>query len=73
MNYDTFTNASFLLQGKADQFTTRTASQRKEILAELLGVTEWERYRERAAEVRKAIVGRIALLEARLEEIGCGT
>ena len=28
MNFDTFTNASFLLQGKADQFTTRTASQR---------------------------------------------
>ncbi len=69
MNYDTFTNASFLLQGKADEFTTRTANQRKEILAELLGVTEWERYREAAAEKRKTEEGRLAILEARLADI----
>ena len=42
MNYETFINASFLLQGKADEFTTRTDSQRKQILAELLGATQWE-------------------------------
>ena len=69
MNYDTFTNASFLLQGKADQFTTRTANQRKEILAELLGVTVWERYREAAAERRKAEEGRLAIMAARLADI----
>jgi exonuclease SbcC len=68
MNYDTFTNASFLLQGKADEFTTRTASQRKEILAELLGVTGWERYREQAAAARKEVEGRVQLLDARLAE-----
>jgi exonuclease SbcC len=68
MNFDTFTNASFLLQGKADQFTTRTASQRKEILAELLGVTEWERYREQAAAARKEVEGQVQLLDARLAE-----
>jgi exonuclease SbcC len=69
MNYDTFTNASFLLQGKADQFTTHTANKRKEILAELLGVTEWESYREAAAETRKIEEGRFGLLEARLADI----
>jgi exonuclease SbcC len=69
MNYDTFTNASFLLQGKADQFTTRTANQRKEILAELLGVTEWEMYREAAAERRKGEEGQSAIIEARLADI----
>jgi exonuclease SbcC len=68
MNFDTFTNASFLLQGKADQFTTRTASQRKEILAELLGVTEWERFREKAATARKEVEGRVQILDARLAE-----
>lgn len=36
MNYDVFTNASFLLQGKADEFTTKTPDKRKEILAETL-------------------------------------
>ena len=69
MNYDTFTNASFLLQGKADQFTTRTPNQRKEILAELLGVTDWERYREAAAEARKVEQGKLSMLEGRLEDI----
>lgn len=69
MNYDSFTNASFLLQGKADQFTTRTPNQRKEILAELLGVTEWERYREASAEARKEEQGKFLLLEGRLEDI----
>lgn len=37
MNYDTFINASFLLQGKADEFTTKSPNRRKEILADLLG------------------------------------
>ena len=69
MNYDTFTNASFLLQGKADEFTSRSPNQRKEILAELLGVTAWEHYRELAAEARKFEQGKFALLESRLEDI----
>ncbi len=69
MNYDTFTNASLLLQGKADEFTTRTPNQRKEILADLLGVTEWENYRELAAEARKIEQGKLALLDSRLEGI----
>ncbi len=69
MNYDTFTNASFLLQGKADQFTTHTANKRKEILAELLGVTIWEQYREAAAARRKKEEGQAAIMEARLDDI----
>ncbi|MEI7990561.1 MAG: SMC family ATPase, partial [Chloroflexota bacterium] len=32
MDYDIFTNASFFLQGKADQFTQQTATKRKSIL-----------------------------------------
>ena len=68
MSYDTFTNSSLLLQGKADEFTTRTPNQRKEILAILLGVTEWEYYRELAAEARKVDQGKFALLEGRIEE-----
>ena len=69
MNYDTFTNASFLLQGKADEFTTKTPNKRKEILAELLGVTEWDRYKEAAAAQRKVVEGQQNLLDGRLAEI----
>jgi DNA repair protein SbcC/Rad50 len=69
MNYETFTNSSLLLQGKADEFTTRTPNQRKEILANLLGVTEWEHYREIVTEARKIEQGKFAFLDSRLEEI----
>ncbi|MCA9979863.1 MAG: AAA family ATPase, partial [Anaerolineales bacterium] len=69
MNYDTFTNASFLLQGQADEFTTKTSGQRKEILADLLGVNDWERYREAAANRRKAEESTQTLLEGQLGEI----
>ena len=55
MNYDTFVNASFLLQGKADEFTTKTPNQRKVILADLLGVSLWERYREKAVVQRREV------------------
>ncbi|MCP4422623.1 MAG: SMC family ATPase, partial [Chloroflexi bacterium] len=69
MNYDTFVNASFLLQGKADEFTTKTPNRRKEILADLLGVTIWEQYREAAASRRKQEDTKITLLDGQISEI----
>ncbi|MCB8926347.1 MAG: SMC family ATPase [Ardenticatenaceae bacterium] len=69
MNYDTFINASFLLQGKADEFTTKTPNRRKEILADLLGVSVWEQYRELAANRRKQEESQLALLDAHIAEI----
>lgn len=70
MNYDTFINASFLLQGKADEFTTKTPNKRKEILAELMGLGVWDVYRDAAAARRKTEDGRLQLLDAQIEEIG---
>lgn len=69
MNYDIFTNASFFLQGQADRFTTRTPNQRKEILAEVLGVSQWEAYREQAAGMRKEAALQLTVQERQLEEI----
>lgn len=69
MNYDTFTNASFLLQGKADEFTTKTPNRRKEILADLLGVSQWERYKEAAATRRREVESRQLLLDGQLQDI----
>ena len=69
MNYDTFINASFLLQGKADEFTTKTAGRRKEILAELLGVNAWDQYKELATTRRKVVENRLLLLDGQLSEI----
>ena len=69
MDYDVFTNASFLLQGKADEFTTKTANRRKEILADILGVSQWDEYKARATEARKATDADIVLLDRQLADI----
>ena len=69
MNFDTFTNASFFLQGQADEFTTKTPGKRKEILADLLSVNLWDRYREAATARRKEEEEKVLVLDARLQEI----
>ena len=46
MDYETFINSAFLVQGRADEFTRRTATRRKEILAEILGLSRYERLEE---------------------------
>jgi DNA repair protein SbcC/Rad50 len=50
MEYDTFVNSAFLLQGRADSFTLKTAAERKQILADILGLSRYDLYEERAKE-----------------------
>jgi exonuclease SbcC len=69
MDFETFTNASFFLQGKADQFATQRPSDRKRILGSILGLEVWELYRERAVGRRKGLEMQVAALDVRLEEI----
>lgn len=69
LDYDTFINASFFLQGKADQFTTQTPGKRKEILSSILGLEIWEEYRQRAIERRKTVENQIDLIDQTLQEI----
>ena len=38
MDYNTFVNTAFLLQGRSDEFTRKTPSDRKEVLASILGL-----------------------------------
>jgi exonuclease SbcC len=69
MDYETFVNAAFFLQGKADQFTQQRPGDRKRILGSILGLEIWEVYRQRAAERRKTVEAEIASLDGRLHEI----
>jgi exonuclease SbcC len=69
MDYETFVNASFFLQGKADLFTQQRASDRKRILSNILGLEIWEIYRQRATEMRKDIEVDSVALDGRLKEI----
>lgn len=69
LDYDTFINASFLLQGQADQFTQQAPGRRKEVLGKILGLEVWETYRERTAALRKEIEARVDEFEGRIAEI----
>ncbi len=69
LDYETFVNASFFLQGKADQFTQQRPGDRKRILASVLGLDQWESYRERTAERRKGLEREVDLVDGRLAEI----
>ena len=48
MDYDTFVNSAFLVQGRADAFTTSAPGQRKETLAKMLGLGLYDGLAERA-------------------------
>lgn len=69
LDYETFVNASFFLQGKADQFTQQRPGDRKRILSSILGLEIWENYREKAADQRKMIESEIESVDGRLQEI----
>ena len=69
MDYDTFINASFFLQGKADQFTQLSPGDRKSILSNILGLEIWEDYLKKAKEIRKDLEFEKKRLESILFEI----
>ena len=53
MDYETFINSAFLLQGRADEFTTKPPAERKRILGEILGLSFYDALEERAKERAK--------------------
>jgi exonuclease SbcC len=69
LDYESFINASFLLQGEADQFTQQNPSTRKRILSQILGLEVWEEYRKRSALNRKTAESEIDTLDGRIAEI----
>lgn len=69
LDYESFVNASFFLQGEADQFTKQTPSSRKRILSKILGLEIWEEYRSSALENRRLAESELDRLEGRLAEL----
>jgi exonuclease SbcC len=55
VNYELFTSSVMIMQGKADTFTQKDPSERKELLAEILQLDIYERLREKAIEKKKEI------------------
>ena len=68
MDYKTFINASFFLQGKADQFTGQNAAERKKILSTILNLDVWETYKAKAAEKRKLAENNALYIKGLIDE-----
>lgn len=66
MDFDTFTNSVYLRQGKADEFTTRLPSERKQVLGEILGLSYFDKMQEKAREKTKELRYQMDLLTTAL-------
>ncbi len=53
MDYQTFVNSSLLLQGRADAFTVKRPLERKQVLADILGLSFYDGLAERAKDQSK--------------------
>ena len=69
LDYETFVNSAFLMQGRADEFTTKTPNQRKQVLSNILGLSRWETYEARAKEKINQSFAEIQRIDGRLEEL----
>ncbi len=66
MDYDTFINSAYLKQGRAEEFTTRLPSERKQVLGEILGLSYFDRLQEEARERLRGVKAQIEYLEGTL-------
>ncbi|RIK46128.1 MAG: hypothetical protein DCC58_04180, partial [Chloroflexi bacterium] len=62
LDYDTFVNSAFILQGRADSFAQIGPTDRKRILAEILNLSEYETLHQLARDEERSV--RAALNEA---------
>lgn len=69
MDYETFINSAFLLQGRADEFTTKAPAERKRILGDILGLSLYDQYEELAKERAKARQSAIEQIAAQIREM----
>lgn len=66
MDYDTFINSAFILQGRADEFTTKTPALRKQVLGEILNLSDYDRYEDAARQAFRERDRRLRELDTQL-------
>ncbi|HAG84470.1 MAG TPA: ATP-binding cassette family protein, partial [Cyanobacteria bacterium UBA12227] len=69
LDYDTFINSAYLRQGRADEFMLRRPSERKQILADLLKLDQYEELAEQAKDLSKQFKGQAEQLEQSINAI----
>jgi len=69
LDYDTFTNSAYLRQGRADEFMLRRPNERKQILADLLKLDQYEILANRAKDIAKEAKGKADVLDERIQSL----
>ena len=69
MEYETFINSAFLLQGRADEFTTHPPAERKRILGEILDLSQYDSLEEKAKDRAREMDVQLREISATLSEI----
>ncbi|MBC8499995.1 MAG: SMC family ATPase [Candidatus Atribacteria bacterium] len=69
IDYQTFINSAFILQGRIDEFSRKSARERKEILSEILGLSRYDELANLSKSHLKEINNIIMTKESRLEYI----
>ncbi|PKB80908.1 MAG: hypothetical protein BZY88_07805 [SAR202 cluster bacterium Io17-Chloro-G9] len=77
MDYETFINSAFLLQGRADEFTNKTPADRKAVLAKILSLQTYDLLQDRArvrlnqaSSAATELSGRLGEMRRQVDEIG---
>ncbi len=63
MDYDTFINSAYLRQGRADEFMLKRPSDRKQVLAEILNLSQYDDLSDRAKDITRTCKGEVTALE----------
>ncbi len=69
LDYDTFINSAYLRQGRADEFTSKPANKRKEVLSNILGLSFYEEIETRAKDHVKSLKETLARIEGASVEV----
>ncbi|MBM4404929.1 MAG: SMC family ATPase [Chloroflexi bacterium] len=69
LDYETFINSAFLVQGRADEFTNQPPDKRKEVLAQILNLSYYESLAEKARESARRREGLRFSLEQTIAEM----
>lgn len=69
LDYDTFVNSVYLRQGRADEFMLKRPGDRKQLLAELLKLDQYDLLCERAKDLSRQFKGQMILLEQSLTSV----
>ncbi|MFC2068576.1 AAA family ATPase [Chloroflexota bacterium] len=69
MDYDTFINSAFLRQGHADEFTRQPPTRRKQVLANILGLSLYDKFEDQAKDLARQGEMAKVQLESSLREI----